>query len=89
LNAAKRRPTEEGDMNKKRREAIDDLVNKINEIKEAAESLRDEEQEAFDNMPESLQQGDKGQAMEEAISNLDDAVNALEEAISGLESARG
>jgi prefoldin subunit 5 len=76
-------------MNKKRREAIDDLVNKINEIKEAAESLRDEEQEAFDNMPESLQQGDKGQAMEEAISNLDDAVNALEEAISGLESARG
>lgn len=41
----------------------------------------DEEQEAFDNLPESFQDGEKGQRMEEIISNLDECVGFIEDAI--------
>jgi hypothetical protein len=73
-------------MNKDRRKQIDEAValaqqaaELIEQLKEAAETIRDDEQEYFGNMPESIQQGDKGQAAEEAISALDEAVSALDE----------
>lgn len=73
-------------MNAQRRKALADIMDRISnladerdDIKGALETLRDEEQESFDNMPEGLQQGDKGQAMEEAINALDDAISSLED----------
>jgi uncharacterized coiled-coil DUF342 family protein len=54
-------------MNKKRREAINALIGRIEELgatladlQSEIETIRDEEQEFFDNMPESFQNGDKG-----------------------------
>lgn len=44
------------------------------------EMLRDEVQDWYDNLPESFQNGDKGQALEDAIQNLDSAIQACEEA---------
>ena len=44
------------------------------------ETLRDDEQEYYDNMPESLQGGDKGQQAQEATDNIDHAISSLEEA---------
>lgn len=59
------------------------------------EAIRDDERDAFDNMPESLQDGERGQtseeaqsALEEALSALEDARNSVEEALSRLEDAR-
>jgi uncharacterized coiled-coil DUF342 family protein len=73
-------------MNKDRRNQIAEVAAKLadlealrDEIKEAIENIRDEEQEYFDNMPEGLQQSDRGYAAEEAISQLDEAVSALED----------
>ena len=48
--------------------------------REAVEAIRDDEQEYFDNMPEGLQGGDKGQVAEAAISQLEEAFSVLEEA---------
>ena len=42
------------------------------------EQLRDETQEKFDSMPESLQQGDSGQLLEERVSELDDLISTLQ-----------
>ena len=49
-------------MNRERRKSlmelvgrIDELQSEINDIAEALESLKDEEQEYLDNMPENLQ----------------------------------
>jgi len=42
------------------------------------EELRDEVQEVFDNMPESLQGSDRGQRMEECAQTLDDALSNAE-----------
>lgn len=72
-------------MNKERRKEIAGIIadiealhGTIDDLRERVESVRDEEQEFFDNMPESLQQGERGQVAEAAVSALDDALSALE-----------
>lgn len=41
-------------------------------------NAKDEEQDAFDNLPEGLQTADKGQTMETNIEELDSAITELE-----------
>lgn len=69
-------------MNKARREAIQAAIAKIKEGQSELESIRDEEQEYYDTMPENFQSGEKGQAAQEAIELLETAVSYAEEAIS-------
>lgn len=70
-------------MNKQRRKSLDFALEALSEIRSLVEDARNEEQEYFDNMPESFQSGDKGQAAEDAVSLLDDALNALDD-VEGL-----
>jgi len=67
-------------MNTDRRKQIKSLIarleaskSELEDIRSDIQNLEDEEQEYFDNMPESLQGGDKGQRAEEVISLLQDA----------------
>jgi hypothetical protein len=83
-------------MNKDRRKQIagvDSLIGRIREMleeaKSEAESARDDERDYFDNMPESLQGGEKGERASAAADALDELVSALEEADSALENASG
>lgn len=69
-------------MNKERRKQIRDAIMKIETL---VQSIRDAEEEAFDNMPEGLQASENGMISEEAQDNLDAAIDSLEEAISYLE----
>lgn len=72
-------------MNKLRKKSIESIFNKLTEFKERLESIREEEQEAFDNLSESSQEGEKGEAMNEAIDLLDNAVSDLETVCESLE----
>lgn len=74
-------------MNNARRKEIDKLTAQIEEIKEAIEALRDGEQEAFDNMPESLQDGERGEKMQSAIDALEYAADDLQECLDHLSEA--
>ena len=74
-------------MNKERRTRITALQDKLREISSEIETIKDEEQEYYDNMPESLQGGDKGQAAEAAINALDEAYNEVEHAADNLDEA--
>ena len=65
-------------MNKERRDAIEKAQGLIEEAKDILQEACDEEQEYFNNMPESLQGGDKGQAAENAISILRYAIDNLD-----------
>ena len=69
-------------MNKERRKAIDALITEIRglenemtclvqQIESAVEVILGDEQDAFDNMPESLQYAEKGEAAQEAINSLE------------------
>jgi seryl-tRNA synthetase len=49
------------------------------EVKTVLEGLRDEEQEAYDNMPESFQNGEKGEKAQAAITAMEEAISSLEE----------
>lgn len=71
-------------MNNKRRKEI---ANAIRQIENVVSSILADEEEAFDNMPESLQGSERGDMSQEAQDNLSGAVDALEEAISCLEDA--
>lgn len=74
-------------MNNTCRKEIDKLTAQIEEIKEAIEALRDEEQEAFDNMPESLQDGERGERMQSAVEALEYAADDLQECLDHLSEA--
>ena len=65
-------------MNKARRKEIARAIELIEQAREILETLMDEEQEAFDNMPESLQSTERGETMEEYISILEERIDALD-----------
>ena len=66
-------------MNKARRKRIEDVQSQLEALKQEIDEILSEEQEAFDNMPESLQEGERGQAMTEVIDALESAVGSFEE----------
>lgn len=74
-------------MNKTRRAELSKAESLLNEAKELIESVQSEEQDSYDNLPESLQNGDKGQAMSEAIDNLEQAASCIDDAITSINDA--
>lgn len=76
-------------MNKARRKEIDSVIATLEEAKERLESIRDDELEYYNLMPESFQYGEKGEAAEEAVSNLDYAIDQIDDAIESAASAKG
>jgi hypothetical protein len=65
-------------MNAERRKIIAAAQAKIEDARSLIEQARDDEQDYFDNMPEGFQNGDKGGAAQEAVSQLDDAIQLRE-----------
>ena len=57
----------------------------VQRIEELVQDILNEEEEAYNNMPESLQDSNNGMCSVEAQENLEAAIEALEEAISCLE----
>lgn len=74
-------------MNNTRRKAIQKIYDRLEELMQDIEALQEEEQEAYDNLPESLQDGERGHAMQEAADNLEYAANSVQEALDYLEEA--
>ncbi len=76
-------------MNKARRKAISEIEDNLSELQAQIEELLGQENEAADNMPESLQYSDPVVAMREAAEQLEYASNAITEAIDYLSEAKG
>lgn len=75
-------------MNAHRRSRLKAIAGTLRELQAALEEIRDEEQGAFDNMPESLQSGKGGQKSQEAITSLDDAQTLFEDTLNFVEAAK-
>lgn len=74
-------------MNKERRASLNKAIGLLQEAKDIVAQCRDEEQEFYDNMPENMQSGEKGEkatatadTLSEVDDLLDDAVGKIEEA---------
>lgn len=70
-----------------RRKAIEQLVERLNEISGDVETLEYEEEEAYEALPESLQETSQGEAMEAAKYALTNAIEQIAEAVESLEEA--
>ena len=72
-------------MNKIRRKELARITEKLEqldalreEIREELAAVLDEEQEDLDNMPDSLQDGEKGQQMQEYIDTMENVTGELD-----------
>ena len=73
-------------MNRERRKELAAIIKKLEEldalreeIREQLEAVKDEELEALENMPESLQESERGQQMQEYIDEMENVLYDLEE----------
>ena len=74
-------------MNKENRKELEKAISLIEDAKQIIESIKDDEQDKFDNLPEGLQQSERGEKFEENVSVLDDALSQLEEVIDNISTA--
>ena len=75
-------------MNATRRKQLAKLVEQLESIMSDIDTIREQEQEAYDNMPDSIQESERGDRMSEIIDsiqyaydNVSDAVDNINEAI--------
>ena len=73
-------------MNNKRRKEISKVVDALTEISNTLSILAEEENEAFDNLPESLQDSSRGDDMQEWIDRLEGAQETIDGIIDELSS---
>lgn len=71
-------------MNKDRRKNLATIIETLEAMKSSLEDVRDEEESAFDNLPESIQESERGETMQEIVDALYDACDSLEETIDSL-----
>lgn len=74
-------------MNDKRRKEVQAVLDQLLELKASVENLLEEERNAYDNMPEGLQQATVGQASEAAAAALEAAFDAIDDVESSLQEA--
>lgn len=71
------------------REELEESLTNFNEmledVKSDVEYTQEEEEEALNNLPESVQNGDRGDAMQSAIDNLGYAVDEIDTMMTTLE----
>lgn len=66
-------------MNKARRKKLGEIIDQLEYLREDLDAVASEERDAYDNLPESLKESDRGSAMEEAADELDDICSEMEE----------
>lgn len=65
-------------MNDQRRRRIRLAAKAAKAVYDELDELYNEEEEAFENLPESLQDGERGEAMQDAMNELDTARGTAE-----------
>lgn len=76
-------------MNAARRKQLAAARELIEQAQAIIQEVASDEGEAFENIPESLQEGERGQAMQEAISELESAESCCDDALTAIDNAGG
>lgn len=81
-------------MNNQQRKSLKSLFNDLGKaidlisgIRSDIEDIKYEEEDKFENLPDSLRYSSKGESLENSIQALDDILNMLEYAYDNLEDA--
>lgn len=65
-------------MNKQRRNKLRDISDRLGSIMEEIEMVKDEEQDAYDNLPDGIRESDKGDQLADNVGELEDVINTLD-----------
>lgn len=74
-------------MNKNRRNRIVEIIDQINDVKNDIDDIISEERDAYDNLPDGLQTGVKGDKIESAVAAMESSNESLDKAIVKLNEA--
>ena len=66
-------------MNAARRKEIQAVMERLDEVATEIRRIGDDEREYYDNMPESIQSGEKGERADETASRLEEIADACDE----------
>ena len=72
-------------MNKARRKRLGEAFDKCAEILEILEAVKEEEDEAYENLPDSFRDGERGEEMQGYIEMIDEVTGYIEDAQSIIE----
>ena len=65
-------------MNNIRRKNLDQAAAMIAEARAMIDACREEEEEAYENLPEGIQESERGQTMQDYIDSMDAIISDLE-----------
>ena len=71
-------------MNKQRRKWLESVINKLEEQRDELANIYEEEQECYDNLPEGIQESDRGCQIQENADELDSASSDIDDIIERL-----
>lgn len=71
-------------MNKQRRKWLESVINKLEEQRDELANIQEEEQECYDNLPEGIQESDRGVQIQENADELDSASSDIDDIIERL-----
>lgn len=74
-------------MNKENRKKITQWIDTLETIKSEIEDMQAGEEDKYNNLPEGIQDSEKGEAISDAIENLGSAEGSLEDVIDYLNDA--
>ena len=72
-------------MNNIRRKQLKEAIELIEQARSIVESVQDEEQDAFDNLPENLQCSERGETMEENADRLGEIWDSLSDQVDEID----
>ena len=72
-------------MNKQRRKRLEEAYDLIAQAEQICEEVKQEEDEARENLPDNFRDGDRGQEMQDAMDMIDEAIGYCQDAESVLE----
>ena len=72
-------------MNKARRKRLGEAFDLIGEAQDILCSVREEEQEAYENLPDCFQDGERGEEMQNYMDMIEEAEGYLDDANSVIE----
>ena len=74
-------------MNKERRKSLREIQSKLDRLGQDLETLKEEEEEYRDNVPENLQESDRYQRADEVCDLLQEALESMDNAYQQIEEA--
>ena len=72
-------------MNKARRKQIEEVISKLEGIRDEIQYISEDEMEAYDALPESLQDGERGQQIYDNANDIEYQSSMVDDVISELQ----